>query len=108
VNGASQGTRTSGSNIFTWPVTLASGSNFVQAVGTKGATQVSDSLTWLAPFSVAITNPAAPVVFLNSTNDTLQLAGSIPSLSGPVTMAWSQLNGPGIVTFGSSNALATT
>jgi beta-galactosidase len=47
VNGLSQGTRTGSLGIFTWPVTLPLGSNFVSAVGVKGGIQVTDTLTWI-------------------------------------------------------------
>lgn len=46
LNGASQGTRTSTNCIFTWPVTLQSGTNVVRAVGKKGGATVEDSLNW--------------------------------------------------------------
>ncbi len=105
LNGISQGSRSSSSNIFLWPVTLAPGCNFVQAIGTKGSTQVVDSLTWATPVSISITSPAASKVFLNSTNDTLWLAASSP---GALQASWTQLSGPGVVAFGSSNALSTT
>jgi beta-galactosidase len=52
VNGISQGA-IAGTNcidcVFTWPVTLISGSNNVFAVGTKGGIQVTDSLVWAGP-----------------------------------------------------------
>ena len=108
LNGISQGARTSTNCIFTWPVTLVPGSNSVQAVGTTGSTRVSDSLIWLAPITLSITNPAAPIVYLNSTNDTLQLAASIPAASGTIQPLWIQTSGPGAITFGNSNAPATT
>jgi hypothetical protein len=46
LNSISQGTRTSTSNIFTWAISLPGGSNTVQAIGTKGGTNVTDSLVW--------------------------------------------------------------
>ena len=115
VNGTSQGT-TSGTNcIFTWPVMLQSGTNLVSAVGTKGNTHVADSLIWVVPVlppSAAITNPAASTVFLDSTNATLQLAATATDnqLSSPPPLAtsWTQLSGPGTITFGNTNALNTT
>ncbi len=108
LNGISQGTRTSTNCIFTWPATLVPGSNSVQAIGTQGGIQVTDALFWLAPITFAITNPAAPIVYLNSTNDTLQLAASVPAASGSIQPVWTQTSGAGIVTFGNSNAPATT
>ena len=108
LNGVSQGTRTSTNCIYTWPVTLSGGSNRVQAIGTKGSTQVNDSLVWFAPISVVITSPATSTVYLNSTSDTLQLAASTPGSSGSIQTVWAQISGPGAVTFGNSNALATT
>ena len=47
LNNISQGTRTSTSNIFTWAISLAGGTNYVQAIGTKGGTNVTDSLVWM-------------------------------------------------------------
>ena len=108
VNGVSQGSQTSTNFIFTWPVTLGGGSNLVVAVGTKGGTNVSDSLTWIAPFGLVITSPLTSVVYLNSTNDTLQLSAAVTNSTGQVSIAWGQTSGPGTVTFGTSNALATT
>ena len=46
LNGVSQGSAASTNRLFTWPLTLVAGSNFVTAVGTKGATNVTDSLIW--------------------------------------------------------------
>jgi beta-galactosidase len=46
LNGVSQGSVVSTNRLFTWPLTLVNGSNFVTAVGTKGTTNVSDSLVW--------------------------------------------------------------
>jgi beta-galactosidase len=107
VNGVSQGSQTSTNFIFTWPVTLAGGSNIVQAVGTKGVTNVTDSLTWFTAPGVAITSPLASVVCLNSTNDTLQLAASVTN-AAQVSTVWSEISGPGLVTYGNSNNLSTT
>ena len=118
LNGVSQGSTTNTNCIFTWPLMLDAGTNTVQAIGTKGATNVTDSLIWLAPgFSpnapnAAITNPATPTVFLNSTNVTLQLAATAtdnqPHTPPAMTTLWSQASGPGTVAFGDTNALSTT
>jgi beta-galactosidase len=70
LNGASQGVRASSNCIFSWPVALNGGSNFVQAVGTKGGTKVNDSLFWMAPQvrpSAAILKSATSTVFLQGT-----------------------------------------
>ena len=107
-NGISQGSRTSTNFIFTWPLTLVGGSNNVQAVGTKGATTVADALTWFTPIGLAITNPLAAVVYLNSTNDTLQLSATVTNAPGPFSFFWNQVGGTGAVTFGNSNAASTT
>jgi beta-galactosidase len=58
LNGVSQGTRRSTNCIFTWPVALAGGSNYVQAIGTKGGSNVTDSLIWIGP----ITPPSAAII----------------------------------------------
>ena len=114
LNGLSQGSRTSTNRVFLWPLTLLRGTNAVLAVGTKGVTNVNDSLIWNAPIpppQAAITNPSAPIVYLLSTNDTLQLtATASDSQPGPppLTTTWRQLTGPGLVSFANSNALATT
>src|ERR1017187_6507449 len=47
VNGVSQGTATSSSNTFLWPVALQNGTNGVTAIGTLGSTSVTDSLVWV-------------------------------------------------------------
>jgi beta-galactosidase len=114
VNGISQGSSSSTNYIFTWPVVLYGGTNVVQAVGTKGASNVTDSLIWTAPVSppsVTIVSPATPTIFLNSTNTLLPLSATAtdlePDLSPPLTTAWIQAGGPGTVTFGNPNALTT-
>ena len=115
LNGASQGAVSSTNCIFTWPLRLPSGTNSVQAVGTKGATQVNDSLTWVVPVlppGAAITNPATGTVFLNSTNSVLALAATAIDnqwdAPPPLTTLWSELAGPGTVSFGDPGALSTT
>src|SRR5438045_5636565 len=59
VNGNSRGTRASTNCIFTWPVSLQSGSNTVVAVGSKTGTQVTDSLVWIAPTPSRRTAPVS-------------------------------------------------
>jgi beta-galactosidase len=115
VNGASQGVATSTNCIFSWPVVLPSGASTVQAVGTKGAANVNDSLTWVVPVlppGVSIINPATPTVFLNSSNSTLALAATATdnqwNLPPALSTSWLQLSGPGTVTFGDPQALSTT
>jgi len=111
VNGVSQGSQASTNCIFLWPVALASGSNYVQAVGSKGASKVSDSLSWIAPiapFVVSITSPLASLVYLNSTNDTVQVSAAVTNAAGSFAAAWNQVSGPGTATFGNRSALATT
>jgi beta-galactosidase len=116
VNGSSQGVTTSTNSIFTWPLFLQNGSNTLLAVGTKGATNVSDSLFWIVPSfppRAAIINPAIPTVFLPSTNSLLQLgATAIDTASNsppPLTTSWIQLSGPGTIAFGpTTNTLTTT
>src|SRR5438034_9521953 len=79
LNGLSQGSRASTNRIFLWPVTLLRGTNAVLAVGTKGSSNVTDSLIWnapLAPPQAAITSPSSAIVFLASTNDALQLTAT--------------------------------
>ena len=63
----------------------------------------------LAPV-VAITVPAANIVYLNSTNQTLLLTATASNTvpANAMTTAWSQTGGPGTVTFGNSNTLTTT
>jgi len=114
VNGASLGSVANTNCIFTWPVALQPGTNVVQAIGTRGATNVSDSLVWLIPIpppSASIINPALPTVYLNDTNVTLALSASAtdnqPNSAPALTTSWSQVGGPGAVTFGDTNALNT-
>lgn len=115
LNGVSQGSTTSTNCIFTWPLMLQSGTNTVQAVGTKGGTNVTDSLIWIVPIlppTASITNPAFPTVYLNSTNVTLQLSATAIdnqlNSPPPLTTSWVQISGPGSVTFGDVSALNTT
>ena len=112
LNGISQGSCTSTNCIFIWPVKLLGGTNVVQAIGAKVNVKVSDSLVWIAPFLppvAAIISPAASIVYLNSTNDTLQLSATVSNTvpNNSLTTMWTQLSGPGSVTFGSTNALGT-
>ncbi len=114
LNGISQGARTGTNCIFVWPVLLYGGTNAVQAVGTKGATNVTDSLIWIVPASppgVSIISPATPTVYLNNTNAVLPLSATAvdfePDSAPPMTTAWSQAGGPAVVTFDNPNALAT-
>jgi Glycosyl hydrolases family 2, sugar binding domain len=84
--------------VFTWPVTLApSLTNTVQAIGTKGSTNVTDSLIWIAPIApptAAITSPTGSIVYLNSTNDTLKLSATASNNPAnatlPLTTIWTQ------------------
>jgi beta-galactosidase len=114
LNGVSHGAGTSTNRIFTWPVTLLRGSNFMQAIGSKNGTNVTDSLFWFAPNpppTVSITNPAVSIVYLNSTNDILQLSATAFDAQPnppPLTTGWSRLSGPGLVAFGNTNTLATS
>ncbi len=113
LNGASLGSQTSTNCIFSWPATLSGGTNTVMAIGTKGATQVTDSLIWIAPTLppvASIVTPSAPIVYLSGTNETLLLAAvasnTVPGSS--FTFNWAQLSGPGTATFANSNALSTS
>ncbi len=114
VNGTSQGSVTSSNCIFTWPAVLFAGTNVVQAIGVKGASNVTDSLTWIAPTSppaVFVTSPATPTIFLKDTNAVLQLAASAidfePGMPPAVTIGWSLASGSGTVTFGNAGATNT-
>ena len=114
VNGTSQGGVTSSNCIFTWPVSLSPGANNVLAVGIKGASNVTDSLTWVFPVrapAVAITNPSISTLYLSDTNEAVWLAASAtdlaPGVSPPLTFQWSQTGGPGKIAFTSTNALTT-
>ncbi len=114
VNGVAQGSVAGTNCIFTWPVVLFGGTNVIQAVGTKGSSNVTDSLIWIAPVSpplAAITNPATSTIYLSSTNGILQLAATAtdldPGNSPPMSIGWGQAGGPGTVTFDNPNDLAT-
>jgi beta-galactosidase len=115
LNGASQGTCASTNSIFLWPVTLLRGSNFVQAVGTKGVANVIDSLVWIGPTfppNAAITSPTGPIVYLNSTNDTLQLTATASdnplNPPEPLSTTWTQSSGPAGILLSDTNAIVTT
>jgi beta-galactosidase len=115
LNGVSQGSATSTNCIFKWPLGLQSGTNAVLAVGTKGSTNITDSLIWVIPIlppNAGITRPATSTVYLNSTNGTLQLSATATDNQSnappPLTTSWVQVSGPGTVTFGNPAALSTT
>lgn len=113
VNGVSQGSQTGTNCVFAWPVALAGGSNYVQAIGTKGGNNVTDSLVWFAPMLPPVLSVASPVggiASLTSTNDTLWISVNVsnPMPANPLTTAWSQSAGPGVATFANSNAPATS
>jgi beta-galactosidase len=48
-NGNLQGMVHSTNCIFTWPLKLSDGTNFVTVIGRKGDVRVTDSLVWIAP-----------------------------------------------------------
>lgn len=115
VNGTSQGSVTSTNCVFTWPVSLLGGTNLVQATGTRGNSNVTDSLVWVAPViapAVAIVDPPLPTIYLSSTSAVLSLSARVtdyePNSPPAVTTAWSQTAGQGTVTFGNPGALSTT
>ena len=96
LNGISQGARTSTNCIFTWPVTLAARHQHRSGGRHQRRHQVSDSLIWLAPIPPRLPTRRLPIVYLNSTNDTLQLAPlPIPAASGTIQPLWIQTSGPG-------------
>jgi beta-galactosidase len=113
VNGVSQGAVISNNRIYTWPVALQTGTNTVMAVGTKGTSNVTDSLIWIAPIVppvVSILSPAGAVASLFSTSDSLLLSATVsnPPPAFPLTAIWSQASGPGTVTFANSNSATTS
>ena len=115
LNGVPQGSTAGTNGIYTWPVQLQSGTNFVQAVGVQGGINVTDALVWIAPVSppgAAIINPATPTIFLGSTNGLLPLSATATdyqtSSPAPLVTTWSQTGGPGTVVFGNAGALNTT
>ena len=47
VNGAQVGPpKTSTNHIFSWPLTLAKGTNKIEAIGTRDGTEYIDTATW--------------------------------------------------------------
>ena len=81
LNGISQGVRASTNCIFTWPVTLSGGTNFVMAIGNPGEVQTTDSLAWVAPTppsTALIHNPSGGIGLRpDSSNDRLQLSDAV-------------------------------
>jgi beta-galactosidase len=50
LNGVSLGAKPRGDGVYVWPaVTLAHGSNTIEAIGTRGGTTLSDTVTWQLP-----------------------------------------------------------
>jgi len=94
VNGVSQGTATSSSNTFLWPVTLQSGTNNVSAIGTIGSTSVTDSLMWI----VGAAPPPPPAGLLSQGQPVTAKgfqAGNLPSNGndGNFTTRWAAADG---------------
>ena len=113
LNGVSQGAVVSTNCIYTWPITLQTGTNAVMAIGAKGTLSVTDSLIWIPPIpppTVSILSPTGGVAYLKTTNDTLLLSANVtnPVPGFSLTTAWSQVSGPGIVTFAASNSLTAS
>ena len=113
LNGVSQGPVTSGNCIYTWPIALQPGTNYIVAIGTKGGINVTDSLIWIPPISppiVSILSPTGAVASLAGTSDALLLSAAVsnPPPAFSLTTTWSQASGPGTVTFANSNALTTS
>lgn len=113
LNGASRGPVTGTNCIYTWPITLQPGTNFVTAIGIKGTTTVTDSLTWIPPTPppvVSILSPTGAVASIVGTNDSLFLSAAVsnPVPAFPLTTTWSQASGLGVVSFAGSNSLATS
>ena len=113
VNGSSQGAARGTNCIYTWPITLRPGTNAIVAIGTKGASNVTDSLIWIPPTplpTVSVLNPTGALASLFSTNDSLLLSVGVsnPVPAFPLTTTWSQASGPGVVTFANSNSLTTS
>jgi beta-galactosidase len=90
LNGVSQGSRAGANHIFTWPVTLRSGTNEVRAVGTAGRACVTDSLIWItraSPPVASVAVPAVPAVCLDIPKDNLQPSGMFSdSQSNPLPL----------------------
>jgi beta-galactosidase len=77
LNGMPQGRISSTNCIFTWPVTLAGGTNMVRATGIKSGVRVSDSLVWVVPArppAATAQSPAGSAVYLTGSNDQLPLS----------------------------------
>jgi beta-galactosidase len=113
LNGASLGAQTSTNCIFTWPATLQGGTNVVLAVGSKGSTQVTDSLVWIAPTQpphASILSPVTSIVYLHDSSQVLLLSASVSNTvpGNSLTFGWKQTSGDGSVTFGNSNSLSTS
>ena len=74
------------------------------------ATLVQPPPVTVVPPAAAIVDPTAGTIFLSSTNETLLLSATASNTvpTNIMTTIWSQAGGPGIVTFGNSNALTTT
>jgi hypothetical protein len=84
----------------------------VSVIGVKGGSNVTDSLSWIAPTTppaVSVITPVGAIAYISGTNDTLQLSVSVtnPAPGGALTTTWSQMAGPGIATFAASNAWTT-
>jgi hypothetical protein len=105
LNSVSQGTRTSTSNIFTWVLSLPSGSNTVQAIGTKGGTNVTDSLVWF----VVPPPPPRPLILSITPSSGCASGGTAITIGGQNFHSGSTITMNGVnatsVTWISSNTL---
>ena len=93
---------------------------FVTFDGWHDITAVRRNLRWLLPrlFQASMPN-SAPTVYagpnqtvhlpkLSTQLEGVMIDDGLPNLPGAVTMAWSQVDGPGTVSFGNAGALDTT
>jgi beta-galactosidase len=113
VDGVSQGVSSgTADHIFTWNVTLGSNSSTVTAVGTKNSTNYIDTFTWTTPtlpidLEIAINRPAGGIATLAAPGSLL-LDATVTlnnvAAADDVTRSWTQVSGPGTVTFSDASS----
>jgi len=91
------------------PASVVSGADLdTLAYFADAAAMSAPRVTPLQELSVTILSPLASSVTLPTAQVTLELVGAVSNASGNLATAWTKVSGPGVVTFGDSNALSST
>lgn len=106
VSGPGTVTFSSPSSAVTQATFSTFGAYVLQLTATDGVTTVSATTTVIVnPVPIVVSAGASQTITLPT--NTVTLNGSASGGSAPLTLAWSELNGPAQVTFGSPNSAVT-